>query len=193
MDRNNKLYKVSTNMPPLPELEGRSELSFFDQESPDLNLFNLIDDELIRISGSELLYFKFLQTEEQYDEVYLEARSKPVVSTPIEVYGHYEPKAVEQNMSEFGLELTSDQLFIFNKSYIAAKLGRDPVAGDIIKPRFQNQKFEIFEVQEDGFQIYGVFHMVCAAKLLRDEEDIVDERLTQKTEDVGGYLDLGDV
>jgi len=190
MDRDNKLYKVSTKMPPIPELEGKSELSFFDQDNADINLFNLIDDELIRISGSELLYYKFYQAKD-YDEVYLESRSKPIASDPISVYGHYEPKPVEQNLNEFGLELTNDQVFIFNKSYINQQINRDPQAGDIIKPKFQNQKFEIFEVQEDSFQIYGVYHIVCAAKLLRDETDIVDEPLTDLSEDLGGYADLG--
>ena len=59
MARKKDLFKVSTKMPPLPEIKGKSELSFFDQENNDINLFNLIDDELIRIAGSELLYYKF--------------------------------------------------------------------------------------------------------------------------------------
>ena len=193
MDRKKELFKVSTNMPPLPELEGRSELSFFDQENADINLFNLVDDELIRISGSELLYYKFLRGDESYDEVYLESRSKPIATDPIDVYGHYEPKPLEQNLTEFGLELTNDQIFIFNKSYITAKLHRDPIEGDVIKPKFQNQKYEIFEVQEDSFQLYGVYHIVCAAKLLRDSRDVVDEPYTKETPDVGGYLYLDGV
>ena len=192
MARKRDLFKVSTKMPPLPELEGKSELSFFDQENADINLFNLIDDELIRIAGSELLYFKFYQTND-YDEVYLESRSKPMAGEPIDVYGHYEPKPLEQNLTEFGLELTNDQLFVFNKSYISGKIGRDPLEGDIIKPKFQNQKYEILEVQEDGFQIYGVYHMICIAKLLRDEVEVVNEPYTKKTNDIGGYLDIDHV
>ena len=189
MERNKKSFRVSTNMPPLPELEGKSELSFYDPESADLNLFNLIDDELIRISGSELLYYKFFRSED-YDEVYLESRTKPIATEPLNVYGHYEPKPVEQNLTEFGLELTNDQLFVLKKSYITQKLHRDPIAGDVIKPKFQNQKYEIFEVQEDSFQLYGVYHIVCVAKLLRDEADVVNEPYTKKSNDVGGYRDL---
>ena len=102
-------------MPPIPQITGKTQLSFFDQDNADINLFNLVDDELIRIAGSELLYYKFL---------------------------------------------------------------RDAT------------KYEIFEVQEDSFQLYGVYHIVCAAKLLRDEEIVVDEILTNKTENVGGLLDL---
>ncbi len=183
------LYKVSVNMPPLPEIEGKSELSFFDPQNEDLNLFNLVDDELIRISGSELLFYKFFRSQD-YDDVYLEARSKTISQQPILVHGHYEPKPMEQNLNEFGLELTNDQIFIFNKTYINQKLHRDPIAGDVIKPKFQNQKYEIFETQEDSFQIYGVYHIVCSAKLLRDESDIVNEPLTKESDGVGTYYDL---
>ena len=45
-----KNFKVTTNMPPLPEGEGSSMLNFFDQENADINLFNLVDDELIKIN-----------------------------------------------------------------------------------------------------------------------------------------------
>ena len=183
---------MSTRMPPLPALEGKSALSFFDQENADINLFNLVDDELIRISGSELLYYKFMLSED-YDEVYLEAKGKTIASEPIEVYGHYEPKPVEQNLSEFGLELTNDQIFMFNKSSITTMLHRIPIAGDVIKPKFQNQKYEIFEVQEDSFQLYGVYHLVCIAKLLRDEESVVDEPYTKQSNAPGGYLDLDSI
>ena len=46
MERNKDLFKTSTDMPLIPELEGKSELSFFDQSNPDLNLFNLVDSNL---------------------------------------------------------------------------------------------------------------------------------------------------
>ena len=49
----------------------------------------------------------------------------------------------------------------------------------MLQPKFQNQKYEIIEVQEDSFEIYGVYHLVCAAKLLRDSSDVQDTPLTQ--------------
>ena len=120
----------------------------------------------------------------------MEERDKVIHSQPIEIFGHYNPTPIEENLSQFGIELTNDQLFVFNKSSIELSLGRRPIPHDIIKPKFQNQRYEIFEIQEDSFQLYGVYHIVCAAKLLRETEDIVDEHLTKKSEDVGGYLDL---
>jgi hypothetical protein len=187
---NKKKYRVTTPMPPLPELLGGTELSLFDQTNNDINLFNLVDDEIIRLGGSELLYYKFRMGDEDYDQTYLEARSKVLDSKPMLVYGHYNPTLLEETLSEFGLEIENEQIFIFNKSYIEQKLHEEPKAGDVIKPRFQNQKYEIYEVQEDSFEIYGVYHMACSAKLLRDTEAVLDEDLDERTDDLGGYLNL---
>ena len=96
---------------------------------------------------------------------------------------------MEQALSEFGIELTNDQVFVFNKSYITTKIGREPISGDVIKPKFQNQRYEIFQVQEDSFEIYGVYHIICAARLLRDEKEVNEEPYLDTSEDLGGYID----
>jgi hypothetical protein len=179
-------FKVGVTPPPLPEIEeGDGRLNFFDPTNPDINLFNLIDDEMIKISGSEILYYSYLQGNTQYDEVYMEARNKPISKEPVLVYGHYEPKVLEENLGQFGIELTNDQLFVFNKSYMELRIKGHLKPGDILQPRFQNQKYEIIEVQEDSFEIYGVYHLVCAAKLLRDSSDVQDTPLTATSEPLG--------
>jgi hypothetical protein len=118
----------------------------------------------------------------------MESRNKPVSKTPIVVHGHYDPVSMAEELSQFGLELTNDQLFTFNKSYIEKKLGRSVIPGDVIKPFFQNQKYEIYQVVEDGFESYGVYHLVCSAKLLRDNSDVQDTPLTQTRDTVGGVV-----
>jgi|TARA_R100000322_G_scaffold169631_1_gene142291 hypothetical protein len=184
----NKNFKVTVN----PHLEvfdldeQESDLNLFDPENPDINLFNLVDDEIIRLSGSKLLFYKYNRIED-YDDVYMEARNKPVNSEPIVVHGHYEPAALQENLTQFGIELTNDQIFIFNKSYIEHKLGRQVIPGDVIKPQFQQQKYEIFQVVEDSFESYGVYHLVCNAKLLRDSEDVQDTPLLDTSDELGGY------
>lgn len=184
-----KKYKVTTPMPQLPELLGGTELSLFDQSNNDINLFNMVDDEIIRLGGSELLYFKF-RISEDFDATYMEARSKVIDTEPILVYGHYNPTVLEETLSEFGLELKNEQIFIFNKSYITGKLHGIPKAGDIIHPRFQDQKYEVYEVQEDSFELYGVFHMACSARLLRDTEAMVKNETPERSDDLGGYINI---
>ena len=185
----NKRYKPTTQMPELPEILGPTELSLFDQVSNDINLFNMVDDEVIRLSGSELLYYKYMRGEEDFDEVYMETRAKTIASEPIRLMGHYDPTVLEQGLDEFGLSVSNDQEFTFNKTYIERILRRAPIEGDVIKPVFQDQRYAIHQVQVEGFEIYGVYHYRCSANLLRDSEEVLDEPI-ERPDDLGGDLGL---
>jgi hypothetical protein len=183
----NKNWKVTTKLPELPDLDGEdSPLSLFDQNNADINLFNLVDDEMIRLAGSKFYFYKYYQSQD-FDEVYMESREKPISRQAFTVHGFYEPTSMSEELTQFGIELTNDQLFTFNKSYIERKLGRSVIPGDVIKPYFQNQRYEIFEVVEDSFEAYGVYHLVCSAKLLRDAPVVQDEPITKVSEELGGY------
>lgn len=182
-----KNFHVTTKMPEIPDIDqGESELNLFDQNNPDINLFNLVDDEIIKLSGSKMYLFKYNQTED-YDPVYMEARNKPVSKIPIIVHGHYEPTTLDQSLTNFGIEIQNDQLFTFNKSYIEKKLGRPLIPGDVIKPFFQDQKYEIFQVNEDSFEAYGIYHLVCHARILRDSTQIQDTPLKDVSDPLAGY------
>ena len=168
---NKKNFRVNTKIVSDEKQPRRSSLGLFDPDNPDIGLFNRIDDELIGLAGSELLIFKF-HLDGNYDDVFEENRKKIIDQTPITLFGHYDPRPIEENLTEFGIELTNDQLFTFNKAATVGALGRPVIAGDIIQPRFQNQKYEVFEVQEDRFDVYGVYHLIASARLLRDGPDI---------------------
>jgi hypothetical protein len=182
----NKNFKTNVNIPEIEVVNTDSELSLFDRNNPDINLFNLVDEENIRLSGSKLNYYKFMSSKAQYDEVYMEQRNKPITNAGVIVYGHYDPKVIEEPLNQFGINLTNDQIFTFNKSYLDKKLGRSPIVGDIIEPHFQKIKYEIFEVQEDSFESYGVYHYICTAKVLRDSSDVQTMKLSDVADDIGG-------
>lgn len=161
-------FNSNLNLPDTDEKENSFRLF---NKIADQNLFNIIDQEQMKLAGSPLLIFKYYQTKE-IDDVYGEERGKTLSVEPVRVFGHYEPRPVEENLTQFGIELTNDQQFTFNKSYIERKLGRALISGDVIRPEFQNLKYEVFEVQEDSFEMYGVYHILCSAKLLRDSQDV---------------------
>lgn len=188
-----KNYKVTTKVPQLTEIddEGESLLNLFDPNNADINLFNLVDDELIRLAGSKFNFYKYYQTDD-FDPVYMESRNKPIAKNSIVVHGHYDPISMSEELTQFGIELTNDQLFTFNKSYIERRLGRSVIPGDIVRPFFQDQSYEIFEVVEDSFEVYGVYHLVCSAKLLRDAPDVQDTPLTEVSDELGGYAGISD-
>lgn len=145
------------------------KLNLFDRQNPDISLFNVIDAEQIRLAGSEVEYYRYSH-DSDYDEVLGEDRGKVIEQEPILAYAHYTPTPIEQNLSEFGLEASNDQIFIFNKEDIIELIGREPIPGDQIVTEFQNVRYEIIEVQEDAFRIYGVYHYNCHAKILRDND-----------------------
>lgn len=169
------------------DINDESLLSLFDRESKDLELFNSIDAEVIKLSGAKVHYYKVF-VNENYDRVYLEERNKIIAKDPITVWASYDPKPIEENMSEFGLELTNDQVFVFNKSYIDRELGRAPQAGDVLESPIQNIKYEIYEVQEDSFEVYGVYHYNCFGRVLRDSSDVVDEPIIDTFEEIGAEV-----
>ncbi len=179
-------FKVTLPPSNIPE-DRSSRLSLFDRDSADKNLFNSIDEETIRLSGSEILVFKYFPSDEQ-DDVYMESRRKAISPEPVKVWGHYDPRPIEEKLTQFGVEVQNDQIFIFNKSYIEKILGRSIISGDVLNPVFQNMKFEVFEVQEDSFEAYGVYHLMVHAKLLRDTQDIHNEHTFDRSENVGGKL-----
>lgn len=186
MVKKKKKFKVTTKVQSQDSDEG-SMLNLFDQQNPDISLFNSIDAEIIRLSGSEFLFYKFMQSEE-FDDVYMEGQNKTISKIPIKVVGHYEPKVMEESLEKFGIQISNDQLFIFNKSYIEKKLGRIPIPGDVIEPIFQKIKYNIFEVQEEGFEAYGIYHISCSAKILRDSEDVQDAQIESSHDPLQGYL-----
>tara|TARA_Y100000296_G_C5153114_1_gene247501 strand:+ start:944 stop:1537 length:594 start_codon:yes stop_codon:yes gene_type:complete len=168
-------YKIPTITPLIGDGDfTESLLSLYDKNNPDINLFNMLDEENIRLSGSKIKVYKLLR-DSNYDDVYMEGRNKVISKKPVMLWGHYTPEVLEEVLGQFGIELTDDQLFNFNLSYSEAKLGRRLMPGDILEPEFQNRKYEVFEVQEEAFDIYGVYHLVCHSKLLRDSPDVVDE------------------
>tara|TARA_R110000744_G_scaffold342937_1_gene448171 strand:+ start:85 stop:636 length:552 start_codon:yes stop_codon:yes gene_type:complete len=152
-----------------------SRLNLFDLQNPDINMFNAVDDEMIKLSGSKILIYKWLR-DDNYDDVYEENRMKVIDQSPVIVYGHYDPRPIEESMTEFGIEITNDQTFTFNKAYLEAALDRPLIAGDIIKPEFQNIFYDVFEVQEDNFSAYGVYHLLASAKVLRDVAKVFPDR-----------------
>ena len=161
---------------------GTSRLNMFDPTNPDIALFDVVDGELGTVGGSEMLLYRYTRDEGSMDSLYEEHRGKVFFHKPVSVYGHYDPRPIEENLSEFGIELTNDQIFTFNKRSIENAIQRILHPGDVIKPKFQETFFEVFEVQEDSFEAYGVYHLVCSAKILRDIPDMLRDDYIDPTQ-----------
>lgn len=178
-------YKVNTPPTNIPE-ERDARLSLF-QKKNDKNLFNIIDSENIKLSGSKIKVYKYMQSND-VDDIYMESRQKTISPEPVVVWGHFDPRPIEENLSQFGVEVQYDQVFNFNKSYVENLLGSPIEIGDVLEPEFQDIKFEVYEVQEDSFEAYGVYHLLVHAKVLRDTQDIHNEDYFDRSDNTGGRV-----
>jgi len=176
-------YKVNTPPTNIPD-ERDARLSLF-QKKNDKNLFNMVDSENIKLSGSKIKVYKYIKSND-VDDIYMESRQKTISPEPIVVWGHFDPRPIEENLSQFGVEIQYDQVFNFNKSYVENILGSPIEIGDILEPEFQDIKFEVYEVQEDSFEAYGVYHLLVHAKVLRDTQDIHNEDYFDRSDNTGG-------
>lgn len=176
-------FKVNTPPSNFPE-DRDTQLSLFKKKN-DKNLFNLVDAENIKLSGSRVKVYEYIPSND-IDDVYQESRQKTIAPEPVVLWAHYEPRAIEENLTQFGVEMQIDQVFIFNKSYTENILGRSIAIGDVLEPDFQEMKFEVFEVQEDSFEAYGVYHLLVHAKLLRDTQEIHNQDTFDRPDNLGG-------
>jgi hypothetical protein len=166
-----KQFRTNHEIEYRPEDVSDGILNLFDLDNPDVQLFNMVDDELIRVAGSPVFLYKFLESSKN-DDVYQENTLKVIADDPITLWAHYEPRPIDEALTEFGIVLENDQTFTFNKSYAERVLGRPVIPGDILMPKFQNVKYEVYEVQEDAFEVYGVYHLLCWTRILRDDDEI---------------------
>ena len=66
-------YKVNTPPTNIPE-ERDARLSLFKKKN-DKNLFNMIDSENIKLSGSKIKVYKYIKSND-VDDIYMESRQK---------------------------------------------------------------------------------------------------------------------
>tara|TARA_R110000782_G_scaffold184388_2_gene274699 strand:+ start:69725 stop:70273 length:549 start_codon:yes stop_codon:yes gene_type:complete len=179
-------FKVNSSLDPLKDSDKESILSLYNKKD-DKNLFNRIDNENIKLSGSKIKVYKFMKSND-VDDVYMESRQKTISPQAISLWAHYDPRPIEENLTQFGVEVQNDQLFIFNKTYVEQNLGREIIIGDVLEPEFQDIKYQVHEVQEDSFEAYGVYHLMVHATVLRDTQDIHNEAYFDTSDKVGGKI-----
>jgi hypothetical protein len=150
-------------------------LNLFDETNPDLQLFNIVDQELISLAGSEFYYYKF-HPDDNYDKTFNEERIKQY-SNKILVKGHYSPFPIGEEITKFGIQMVNENTFTFNREYIREKIGRYPIPGDAIQPRFQSVMFEVIEAQEESFQSYGVYHILVTGRIRKELQSLITESI----------------
>lgn len=138
----------------------KSSLQQFDPENQDHNLFNIWDQESIKIGGSPIFYHEvFIQTQ-SVDRVYHEDRSKLFCPNPIQLWAYYEPVVQSSPSTLFGIDTPNDEvIFELNNRAVLQTVGHVPKRGSRIYTPHRGEEWIIVDIRLDQFKLWGTLRM----------------------------------
>lgn len=104
----------------------------------EYDLIDSLDSEYLQIE-SQLLYLWKVDYTSTYssaddiDKMYGETREIAYEPEPFRVYMHTTQSPVITEFQRFGINVTSEIIFVYNRNEMIDRIGREPSYGDIIK------------------------------------------------------------
>ncbi len=137
-------------------------LQQFDPDSPEHDLFNLIDQEAIEIGGSPIFYYEVFIDSNSIDHLFREARSKLWTTTPIKLYAYYDP-ITSQNFHMFaGVDAPDEIVFNLNYRDVLNRIGHPPKVGSRIYTPHKRENWVIKQRNVDEFKLWGEIRLKLA-------------------------------
>jgi hypothetical protein len=161
-------------------------IAIHNPESADLRTARQLADEIINVSGAELIIY--LRTENSdYDAVWDEDPD-PTYWTPIPIKGYFKPAPLEVELKKWGADTSSNQTEItFSFRMIFNIVGERMLrTGDVIQVPFNSapinpKNYRILNATPSGNFRYNWLYFKCQAELLtadvtvRPELDMQDD------------------
>ena len=155
-------------------------LQQFDDGLPERSLFDLYDEETIRLGGSPLFYYELFIDANNIDPLYVESRAKIYSQNPIQLWCVYEPIPSQNMQTAFGIDSPDEMTFDLNYRAVLRDLGHPPKIGSRIKTPFLNEDWVIIERKLGEFKLYNALRLQLICQ--RFQEDTVSGSSVGKTE-----------
>lgn len=151
LDHNGKPYKAA----------GTSQQ--FDPTNPQHMLFNLYDEDALKIGGSPIYYYELFIPVGEIDKDYWEARGSFFSEFPVELWANYDPLAAQNYMSVFGIDSPNEIIFELNVKATLKKLGHMPKIGSRIYTPHLGENWEIIQRNLGEFKMWGALRvqLIC--------------------------------
>jgi hypothetical protein len=159
-------------------------LQQFDPENPEHNLFNLWDEEQMRIGGSPIFYYEVFIQKAAVDPIYHEDRSKLFSNHPIEIFGSYEPIQSQNYMNAFGVDSPDEMIFKFNYRAILRAIGHPPKIGSRLRTPHLDENWVIIQRNLGEFGLWGALRLEILAQRFQESTTTGEGRVTQAKSDV---------
>jgi hypothetical protein len=143
----------------------------FNDLSADLSLFDIWDQEAIRIGGSPIYYYEVFIQEQTTDPIYLEDRGKLYSTNPVELWCFYEPVQSTFAQTAFGIDSMADEMkFSFNYRALLDAIGHKPKVGSRLRTPFLKEDWEIIQMNLGEFKMYKALRADILCKRFQDDD-----------------------
>lgn len=168
-------------------------LQQFDPENPELDLFNVWDQEVIQIGGTPLFYYELFINVNNIDELYVEARDKLWSQHPVCLYGFYDPIPSQNLLGTFGIDSPDEMMFEFNYRSVLQALNHPPKIGARIFSPHKRENWVIIQRNVEVFKLWGELRLQVMCQRFQESLTTGEGKVTQRQPDfkINSVKDLG--
>lgn len=163
----------------------KGSLNQYDPNSATQALFNRYDEEMIKISGTPILYYQVFIQMQTVDPIYMEDRGKLFSPYPITLWAFYEPPQ-QMNMSGLFAIDTPDEEVVFELNYNATirDVGHTPKIGSRIYTPHRGENWIIIDYRLDQFKLWGAIRMLLHCRKFQETTTNNDGQVTENKPDL---------
>jgi len=155
-------------------------LTQYDPENPEMDLFNIWDQELIEIVGTPIFYYEVFIQSNTVDPLYLEDRGKLYSNNPICLYAFYNPIPSQNFMTTFGIDSPDELMFEFNYRDVLQKIGHPPKIGSRFFTPHRRENWKIIQCNVEEFKMWGELRLQIMCEKFTEDRSINEGKVTQK-------------
>ena len=141
----------------------------FNDRSADLALFDIWDQEAIKIGGSPIYYYEVFIQPQTTDPLYMEDRGKLWSTVPVELWCVYDPMASTNTQTAFGYDSPDEMKFEFNYRAMLDAIGHKPKIGSRLRSPFLKEDWEIIQMNLGEFKMYKALRAELFCKRFQDD------------------------
>lgn len=141
----------------------------FNDRNVDLQLFDLWDQEAIKIGGTPIYYYEVFIQPQTTDPIYLEDRGKLYSTHPVELWGVYDPLPATNTQTAFGYDSPDEMKFEFNYRALLDAIGHPPVVGSRLRSPFLKEDWKIIQRNLGEMKMYKALRMELLCERFQDD------------------------
>lgn len=163
--------------------KARGSLQQFDPENPEHDLFNMWDQDIIKIGGSPIFYYEVFIQKGTVDPLYWEDRGKLFSNLPVELWCYYEPVPAQNFQNQFGIDSPDEMIFELNYRSVLNMIGHPPKIGSRMYTPHKRENWKILQRNLGEFKMWGEIRIQLICERFQESITTGEGNVAQKKPD----------